>query len=147
VALATLNLIGEKALQRKLAALGRTGANKVLRKALRAGAKVIRTEAQANAPVLTGDLRANIRVRAMKRRKQGVGVRVVVGDGWYQGDQFYGAFLEFGHRVGSRRLGDARATVEPKPFMRPAFDQKKDAAISEIETVLATGIVEEAKRS
>lgn len=152
--------------------------NKILRPALRDGAKVIAAEARLLAPVKSGNLRKNIKVRANKRaRKQGrVGFIATVGKfGLFKGTEFYAAFVEFGHRIGKRsaavrRLMDARRTgkktqaqrdllkskadglderkmVEPKPFLRPAFDNKKSEVEAAVIARLRTQIAEVAKSS
>ena len=45
-----------------------------------------------------------------------------------KGATFYGAFVEFGHRVGSRKLGDARKEVAGQHFMQKAVAAKGQAA-------------------
>jgi hypothetical protein len=72
----------------------------------------------------SGSLRDSIRVEPVKTGRSRVGHRVIVGKGLFKGDQFYGAFVEFGHHVGSRNLGN-RTFVMPNPFMRRAFELRK----------------------
>lgn len=86
------------------------GERAVIRKALRAGANVIRAEARRRVPVRSGILRKNIitvvqvtgrKVEALvKVRKQG----------------FYGLFVEMGN-----------SRMSARPFLRPAADAKGEA--------------------
>jgi HK97 gp10 family phage protein len=114
-------------------------AKAALRKALRAAAKPIQKQGVANAPVRQepypagtknrspGTLRKNIKVRAMRRSRKGIGIMVSSSGqkNVFAGDAYYGGFLEYG-----------TATISPRPFMRPAFDSKKDVAkLSAIEVM------------
>ena len=68
-------------------------------------------------PVDKGALRRSLKIRALKRsrkNKHTVGVRVVTGEDFFKGEQFYGAFLEFG-----------TALISARPFLRPAHDRNK----------------------
>jgi HK97 gp10 family phage protein len=128
------NIIG------KLSELENKAANKVTRKALRAGAKVIQTQAQANAPVKSGLLKKSIKVRAGKSRKGIISIIVGVGKKWFTGPSFYAAFVEFGHKTGKRRSrgkvrarGDSRKEIPGKHFIEQAFGESKEAALGEIE--------------
>jgi HK97 gp10 family phage protein len=128
----SFKLNGFDGLDRALAELEPRLARKIERQGLREAAKVIQQEAVANAPEDTGTLKQSIKVRAIKRKKGFCGVQVTTGQGFFRGETFYGAFIEFGHHVGSRKLGDARAFVPPRPFMRPAFDSKKEQAAAAV---------------
>ena len=145
----SIKLIGGKELDRKLKALPRKVAKKILRQALRAGAKIILAQAKANAPVATGQLKKSLKVRAMKRTRKGtVGFKVQTKAGDFKGDEFYGSFLEYGFRRGKRPGKGAEYTreiVPAQPFMRPAFDSKKDEAVAVISKELSAKIVTAAK--
>lgn len=108
-------------LDRQLRALEPAIGKKATRKALRAAAKVVQKEAQRIAPKKTGALSRSIKVRARKvrrRRDKGtIGMKATVGKGWFKGDTFYAAFLEFGTK-----------NMRFHPFMRPALYDKADAA-------------------
>src|SRR3954447_12368252 len=94
----SIDLRGAKELISKLKTLEPRIERKLLRQALRAGAKVIQAEAQARVPVKTGRGRKGIKVRAMSRMKRGtVGVKVQTSEGDYQGDEFYLSFIERGY--------------------------------------------------
>jgi len=116
---------------------------KVLRTALREGAKIIQIAAKGKCPVYSGPPRADVKPGELRdsinlrTRTRGGEVTVLIqtGAGDFIGDQFYGAFIEFGHHVGKRRGGgkyrrminDLRQFVPAHPFLRPAFDENKDA--------------------
>jgi len=136
-ALATLEMKGFEALDRKLRRLEKRAAKKVLKRGLRSGAKVIQREAKSRAPVLTGATRKSIRVRAMKKQKRGVvgiSVRTSKFDNLFTGDQYYAAFVEFG-----------TSRMEAKPFLEPAFEARKHEASETIKREVAAGIAREAK--
>ena len=125
-----LDLIGDEALMRKFNALEGKVQKKFARKSMRKAAKVIQKEAKARAPVESGDLKKNIKVKAAQRSRSRIGVNVVVGEGWYTGEQFYGAFIE---------LGTSKQPA--RPFMRPALEDKRDEArgvlVDELQELIA----------
>ncbi len=84
---------------------------------MRPAMKVVQREAKQNAPVDTGQTKKAIKVRAMRKSRTRFGIETRVGEGDYKGDEYYAAFLEFG-----------TSEMEPHPFMRPAYDSKKDEA-------------------
>lgn len=95
----------------RLETLPKKAALKVFRQSLRAGAKIIQTDAKQRAPVKSGALRKSVKVRARKRSRSGIGVRVSTSadDSAWGGDQFYGAFQEFGWKAGGRRISGREA--------------------------------------
>jgi len=137
-AAAFLKLKGARELDRKLARLEKRTAKKVMRKALRAGGKVILAEAKRRAPKRTGALAASLKVRAAKRsrRRRGVAVIVATAEGWFKGDEFYGAFVELGTE-----------DMEAQPYVRPAYDAKKGQAVQVIMTEAGRGIEAEAQKA
>ena len=108
-----------------------------LRAGLRAGAREIQKEAQARAPVATGRMRKNVYIKRIRelvtslsegwfvgvrmgpKRKKDKGTGKVTKD--YSNDAWYWRFVEFGTRFAPAR-----------PFMRPAFEAKKEAAVAAI---------------
>jgi HK97 gp10 family phage protein len=98
------------------------------RKGTRAAAKVALETAIALAPVKTGALEQSLRVRAMKRsRRDGkrfdVGHTVLTGESLFQGEQFYGGFLEFGTGPRWSKGGKYRGLIAEHVFdyLRPAI--------------------------
>lgn len=93
--------------------------------ALKAGAEPVRDEMHRNAPVgETGNLKAAIKVGGVRSGKNGRTITIGIHrrdinlsakDGHY-----YPAYVEYGH-------GGPRP-APPHPFIRPAFDLKKDEA-------------------
>jgi len=116
---------------------------KILRKALRAGAKLTLAAAKANAPFKSGDLKRSLKVRA-GRSKKGT-IRVIMGSGrkWFQGTrQFYGSFITLppGFRIGNRRLGNKRRLVPYNKYMENAYGSTKQAAVETIRDSILTQI-------
>jgi HK97 gp10 family phage protein len=135
---------GGKDLFRKLTELERRLSRKIAAQALRAGAKVVLADAKATAPRRSGLLAKSLKVRAGKRAKNMVRFQVETAEGNYKGAAFYGAFVHFGHRAGSRRdarlYGKTRKWVQPHPYLADAFERTKDAALREIIKTLQDGI-------
>ncbi len=139
-----------------------------LQAALAAGARPIVAEAKALAPVDTGTLRRAIysfrnsdstpenQIRSIGvrsgRRYQAKGKRK-------NQDAYYWKWVEFGHRIGTRKTGYLKKTNRPqgkggtssgmvpaRPFLRPAFESEKNQALDSIvdglRDALAKGIKE-----
>lgn len=115
-------LEGAKALQDNLAELARRTQKQLTRKALREGAAVIRTEARNNTPVETGQLKKSVKTRAGKTRKDSVSVLVSTSKKAFAGDEYYGAFQEFGWTARDGRK------VEGKHFLERAAETKGEEA-------------------
>ena len=121
-------------LNRKLAHLGDIGQANVLEEALHAGAQEILHSAKDKAPYLTGTLRRSLHSETVE--KQGVRVRVLVGT-----DLVYAAMQEFGgtvvpkkarmlaFEVNGQMVFAKRVTIPAHPYLRPAFDEQKGAAV------------------
>lgn len=104
---------------------------KVLRGAMRAGAKVFLDRARAKVPTKTGKLRKSLRISTRVRNGK-IEARLIAGNK----EAFYPHMVEFGTaahfiKPKSRKslffAGLAREIVDhpgakPQPFMRPAFD-------------------------
>jgi len=93
--------------------------------ALKAGAEPIRDEMQRNAPVgETGNLKRAVKVGNVRTRKNGrtitIGIHRRDIDLSAKGGHYYPAYVEYGH-------GGPRP-APPHPFVRPAYDLKKDEA-------------------
>jgi len=125
----TLNIEGAKELERKLLSFEPKLGRKIIRQALRNAAKPILNAAKANVPVDTGDLKKSLKVKAMRKRRHSYGVMIATSVGWFAGNEFYGAFLEFG-----------TSKMAARPFVRPAFDTEKENAEKIIKNDLQHGI-------
>jgi len=122
-------------------------AGRVLTAGLRAGGNVIRAEAKRTAPRradpgakpisssskkgrLPGYLRASIIVRAI--REAGTSAKVIVGP---SRRAFYGRFSEFG-----------TSRQPARPWLRPAFDRTREAALKAIKESLGRNVALAAER-
>jgi HK97 gp10 family phage protein len=141
-----ITIKGSKAIERAFRELPSKLARKAIRQGLRAGAKIVRDGAVADAPEDTGLTRKAIKVRSGRSRKNRFSMAVIIGKGNYKGATFYGAFQEFGWETGSRKSPNRRE-VPGKHFMRRAMESKRDAAESAILETIADGIEREAGRS
>lgn len=152
----TVQVKGLAEINQRLSQLGPKVERTVVRKALAAGAAVIRDEARLRAPVYTGNvseghpppgtLKKSIWQKYIPEASRSgrtvffVGVRhgkgrQSVGKKSLNLDAYYWWFVEFG----SRNNRPAR------PFMRPAYEAKKGAAVDAIADVLSSGIAQAAK--
>lgn len=152
---------GLKELQHALRELPKRVAKKVTRRAMAEGAKPVVKEAQLLVPLLKepvphrkrGTIRKNIRykVRAYKGGNQvdatiwvkSIGDKKITDFKAKTGkparenpdDPFYWWFVEFGTRK-----------MAARPFLRPAFEHKKDESLTKILETLDEGIKEEASK-
>jgi HK97 gp10 family phage protein len=132
--MARISIEGGRELDRALKKLPRALARKIIRQSLREAARPIVEEAKSRAPVLTGQMRDSLRVRAGKRRKGQASMAVQTKDGDYAGDTFYAAFYEYG-----------TSRQPARPFMRPAFDARVHEAVRIVSDALRRRITEAAK--
>jgi len=126
---------GLKELERKLLEMSPKLAKNALRAAVAAGARVVAAEARKNVPVDSGTLRRSIYTKQIREEsgdtqqtfyvgaRQGKKEQAKKRDGWYF------PFVEFGTEK-----------MAARPFMRPAFESTKDAAVQAIKTRLAERI-------
>jgi len=122
---------------------------KVLRKAVRAGSKLIAKDARRRAPVRSsewenikyptppGTLKRGIRVSRARKQPKYI-VRDVIG---FSEQAWYGRLVETGHfivRGGRLRKKGSKARIvgysPPRPFLRPAFDANVNQAIEAMKT-------------
>jgi len=95
---------------------------RVLRAALRAGAKIIVRQAKALAPVDSGALKKHIRARANRKGKRGcVDISIGVFARKGQDYPYYWRFLELG-----------TCNLSARPFLRPALDNQQIQVIEAI---------------
>jgi HK97 gp10 family phage protein len=161
-------VLGIPDLQRALDRLAVDLRKKVIRKALRAGAKVVLNQAKANAPVRTGLLRRRITVMASKLRKVSrgeIGVFLTVratkkarATKDRRNDPFYFKFQESGfhatgrHKIGGgtkrRALGrQAFRFIAGKQFLGRAFEAKRSEALQVIINEVRSHIAAQNKRA
>ena len=129
-----MRIEGVRKLERKLLKLEPKIGKKVVRQAVRKAAKPILAAAKSNVPVESGELKRNLKIKALKRKKHRFGVMIGTGLKWFTGDQFYAAFVEFG-----------TGTRPARPYLRPAFDTKRQSSEQILKTELKNGIKAAAK--
>lgn len=119
--------------QKKLDGFTNKLQKQALRKASREVAKFTQQLARELAPEDTGELVASIKVRAAKRskaksQKNTVSVNVNTDESLFQGDTFYGGFMEFGTKQRVNKAGQNRGQIE-----RGKFDFLKPALYTHVE--------------
>jgi HK97 gp10 family phage protein len=168
---------------KRLGAFGKAMVGKKLRPALRAGAKPMLAAVKADTPVLAkekkgrgvqtrrflrprprksprpvrGLLKRSFGVRAMKRKKDRIGVIIITGKKYKAA--YYGRFVEQGtHQLapGIRRkhvkgfaAANGRMRIRPRRFIQGGFDKTKGQTLRIIREKLKQGVREaaaEAKR-
>jgi HK97 gp10 family phage protein len=123
----TMHVDGLKELEKKLRELGPDIARNALRAGVRAGANLIKDDAVRNAPEDTGTLKKATYIKHIRERSNNyqqtffVGVRHGKKYAKRGQDAYYWRFVEFG-----------TAKMSAKPFLRPAFERKKEAAVGAI---------------
>lgn len=149
---------GLKELNAKLKNMASKEANRITRRGIAKMAQVIRKEMRQRAPKDTGDLRKNLAYK-IKKEPRG-GYSGTVGP---KPKAFYARFLEFGtaaHAIPNKNSksrkpikigGRVFNTVEhpgiaPHPFLRPAFEAKKQAAVEEAGKIMWQLIEEALKK-
>lgn len=133
----TIQIRGGEELAAALESCGKVMERKILRTAMRQAAAPILAEAKRRAPVLTGQLRKSLRIRSLKRKVNGqVGVVISTAKGFFKGDEFYGAFHEFGTKK-----------MPARPFIRPAFEANKAQAITIVGEAVKLGLDDAARGS
>lgn len=127
---------GLSQMQRSLNQLPNNLREKALANASAAGARVIRKEAKRLVPTRTGQLKDNIVVsKSFRHRGRKIRLKGVVVIGIRGVARKYAHLVEFGFSRGS-----------PKPFMRPAFDNKAPEALRAMAEKLSTEIAKQAKK-
>lgn len=120
----TMQIDGLKELADKLSAIGPDLARNALRGAVGAAARLVRDEAKATNPDDTGRTDRALFAKYVKKESGDsqatfvVGVRSGKRERKRNRDAFYWRFVEFG-----------TANKPARPFMRPAFESKKHAAV------------------
>jgi len=133
-------------------------ARKVLRRALRAGAKQVCTAAKSKAQTVVGGemgstIASYIKPRSMRRMRRfsyGVAAEIsakgneIFSGVTADGNHYYiPAAIEYGHAAPGQAGGPK--VVPAMPFMRPAWDETKGRVLTTIKSMIASGIDEAAK--
>lgn len=117
----------EQALQEIIEDGGKKAVNQALRKACKeAVTDIVKPEVMARVPVDFGFLESQLKVRAIKRSRNRVGYSIGFPDPLFQGDTFYGGFIEFGwdHYKGVK--------VEADSYLRSSLYPNAEAIISRV---------------
>lgn len=145
----TISLTGGRELEKKLQELTVKTQKKIVRKAVRAGVKLIQKQVKINARSMVGgemgkEIARAIIVRAGRQRKKGYFNVATFVDG-KKNDIFVDvskkgkrnyipAAIEYGH-----------GNVSPIPFTRKAFETKRRSAVSALTRTIAVEIEKEGK--
>lgn len=143
MSIAAITVKGGRELERKLIGLERKAARKVVRQALRVGAKIVHAAAKQEVPVRTGRLRKSLKVRRAKKNRRGsYAITVTTGqaESMFTGEAYYGAFVHFGHRKGKRQ-------VSPNAFIQRAYERTEGRARDVVLRDMAAGIERVAKET
>lgn len=136
-----IQVLGDKVIERRLHELADATQKKVVTHALREGGRPVLKTAQTLCPVRTGALKKSLKLRAYKKRRQGIfGVAVFTGTrrelGIPEGYRwYYPMAVEYGH-----------GNVPAHSFMRKALDDNRRKSMRIIKTQIGTGIEREARR-
>lgn len=129
-------VVGFKDVRGRLLGLPPRVATNVVRRAVYAGAVLIRDKARGNAPVDTGALRASIVARANKSPKGEITASVGVARKTYaKGKRKGKSPRRYAHLA---EFGSVRS--KGKPYLRPALDSNIDAVLDEMVRKMVAGI-------
>jgi HK97 gp10 family phage protein len=131
-------------LTRMLNTLPKKIRNKILREELRRSAKELVAPSKAATPVKTGRLRKSVKVRA-KRSRKAVQFTVGFNDKNFQGDTFYGAFLEFGWKAGKRNKGNTRKQIPAKRILGKVAESNGPRLIDSAINRIGDRVLQEAR--
>ena len=140
---------GNRDIDRRFQTLPRRVQRKVLRSATRKAAKPVLETAKTLVRMgETRKLKRSLKIRAMKRsrrRPDTVGVRVMTGKEFFQGETFYGAFQEFGWKAGKRGRPNRRQ-IEGEHYLEGAYDRQKNHSRDILIREIGRGVEQEARR-
>lgn len=150
----TAKLIGGANLARTFARMGQAARGQVLEAALASGGQLIANAAKNNAPVITGNLKRSIHVGGHADAEMGSTTEA----------DFAGATGSTGTDIGGASSGPNRAAViigtnveyarfieegtsrmAAQPFLQPALDETKTAALAEVKRALKILVTKAAK--
>jgi HK97 gp10 family phage protein len=105
----SVEIRGVQELVAKLQGLKKTHAKAAIRKGTRRGAKIVASAVKDAAPVVSGALKASIKVRSLPRSKKSVGTDVKLDNSTL----FYASYAEFGskHQKATHFMEEATKSV------------------------------------
>jgi HK97 gp10 family phage protein len=122
---ATVRIDGLKELEASLKKMG-TQLNREMQPALEAAGRLVADEAKRLAPEDSGTLKESIDIQRTTIKRNEISVDVGPGK-----KAFYSMWVEFGHNI---IRGTSKATrkmlgkAQARPYLRPAYDTKKEEA-------------------
>lgn len=126
---AEFNLKGLPEVEKALLALDKKVGKKLLTQAMRAAMKPMKAAVQADVPVVSGDMKRAVRIKALPRSRTSFGVSVQIGDKDFQGKTFYAAMVEYG-----------TSKQAPQGNLRRAFDATQAQSIQIATDTLKQGL-------
>lgn len=148
---------GDKEINKMLAEFPAALQKKWVKAAARPAAKALLPTQKRNTPTKTEALKRSMTVRAVKRSRVRVGLQITTGKkGYFRGKTFYGAFQEWGWRIGTRPtksrretkgFEDKRKKVEGKYYAKRSADMKRRSILTIYRSGLMTLIKEEMARN
>ena len=114
---------------KRLAAVAEETRNEILVEALDEAAVPILAGMQANCPVRSGKMKRNL--RTYRGMRKGIPT-LAIGS-----RERYAGLVELGHFVGPMALGESRAHVPAKPFMRRTYYDTRAEAIRDAQRHIA----------
>lgn len=132
----TGTILGASELVQKLTGMSRDFREQALGTAVGAGAMLIENSAKEKVPKLTGNLARSIHTNVTTTTNQAA---AEIGT-----DAEYAAQVEFGgtiypkngkylvFTINGKKIFAKKVTQRARPYLRPAFDEKKDAALKEV---------------
>ena len=138
-----MELKNDRALELALKSLGPKLETRVMARALKAGAGETLKAAKRLAPRgKTGNLRKSLAVsRGRRVRRYGRRLVAVVGPAWPEGA--HGHLIERGTRRRRTKTGADRGIMPARPFLEPAYDATKTAAVAKVKQKIRQGIERE----
>ena len=137
-----LTLIGDKELLAAFGDLERRAQSGIVGKALRAASRPIVNAARDNLRAgnhkFTGNLIKSIGLRIKTYRKDGRTI-AVIGPRWPEGA--HGHLVEFGTGPRQTEKGKSTGFMPATPFLRPAFDAFKGAALQILTRLIRNGLI------
>jgi HK97 gp10 family phage protein len=162
-----VEVTGLKEVQAMLDHLSKQAGDRCIRKALKAGALVEQAAITERAPVKDttggilpdGALKSDIEIH-FKRDDQGI-QQAIVGPGKYTAHAArwveyghrlvtggYNKLIKFGKHAGKTRgPGQVIGEVKEHPFIRPGYEQSRQAVLDAITTTLKTEVTKESKKA
>lgn len=138
---ASFKLLGAKEINRALKQLSEEAGKRVVKREMRKAIKPIYQRTLEKAPLgMTSQTISALKIKGYHKKGR-IKFVVQVGKGDFKGDTYYAAFYHKG-----TKKKDGSPKMIPRPWMKEAFDETKDAATTNAEKLILAGIEKEVKR-